>query len=226
MNYTESNLLNLFGNTLSNNLLDNRVIQKWSNHDYNASRFYTTGFETILFSKETSFVLETVLASSVSWDREILIAGNSKSVENLYRTVSKQNLTSHCFNWSSDNWDDFENNLSRCSNVTHLLVGIDSETSMDTVPIKKLLQLATKNRYSLIVYCDTEVTGINDIFDGAIDYMIGSVSEDPLLSFVVARRNRLVQTEGKTRTFGKDLYLFWQWSVRDRGAYIEPMKGK
>ena len=223
MNYAESNLWNLFGNTLSNNLLDNRVIQKWSNHDYNASRFYTTGFETILFSKETSFVLETVLASSVLWDREILIAGNTKSVENLYKTVSKQNLTSHSFDCDLDNWDEFEKNISRNFNITHLLVGIDSATSIDTVPVKKLLQFATKNRYSLIVYCDADVTGINDIFDGAIDYMIGNVSEEPHLSFVVARRNKLVQTEGKSSTFGKDLYLFWQWYVRDRGAYIAPM---
>jgi hypothetical protein len=223
MNYNESNLWNLFGNNLSNNLLDNRVIQKWSKNDCNVSRFYTTGFETILFSKERSFVLETVLSSSVSWDKEIIIAGNSKSVENLTKTVSKQNLSYHCFDWSSDSWDEFEENLSKYSNVTHLLVGIDS-TSIDNVPIKKLLQLSAKNRYSLIVYSDTDVNGLNDIFDGAIDYMIGCVTEEPPLSFVIARRNRLVQTEGKTRSFGKDLYMFWQWSMQDRAPYIEPVR--
>jgi hypothetical protein len=224
MNYTESNLWNIFGNTLSENTLNNNVLQMWSKRDCSLSRFYTTGFETILFNKEKSFVLETVLSSSASWDSEILIAGNNKAVEKLSNIANKQNLDYRCLDWFSEDWEDFVNNFTKCSNISHLLVGIDSETSIDQVPIKKLLQFTSKNKCSLIVYCDTDVTGLNDIFDGAIDYMIGDVTNEPVMSFVVARRNRLVQTEGNSSSFSNNLYLFWQLSLRNRTSFIEPMR--
>jgi hypothetical protein len=224
MNYTESNIWNLFGNTLSENMMDNNVLQMWSKRDCNLSRFYTTGFESILFNKDKSFVLETVLSSSVSWDSEILIVGNDKSVEKLSKIAKKQNLNYHCLDWFSDDREKIVNNLSKYSEITHLLIEINTDTSLEQVQIKNLLQLASKNKYSLIVYCDTDVTGINDTFDGAIDYMIGGIEEQPFMSFVVARRNRLVQTEGNSSNFSNNLYLLWQMSLRNRARYIEPMR--
>jgi len=224
MNNYESNFWNLFGNSLSENPIDDNVMQMWSNRDYNLSRFYTTGFETIMFNKDQLFALETVLASTVAWDNEILIAGNRNSIEKLCMVVDKQNLTYSCLDWSSECWNEIDNYLSAYSGVTHLLVGIDSLTSTENIPVNKLLQLASKNKLTLIVYCDIPVTGLNDIFNGAIDYMIGSSSVEPPESFLVARRNKLVQTEGKSRSFNMDLYTYWQWSMRDRTSIIEPMK--
>lgn len=224
MNIYELNFWNIFGNSLADNSMDNRIIPMWSNGNYNLSPFYTTGFETILFNKDQSFVLEAVLASTVAWDNEILIAGNSNSLDKLGKIVSKQNLTYHCLNWSPESGDDFENDFNNYSGVSHLLIGIDSLTSMENIPVKKILQIASKNKYSLIVYCDISVTGLNDIFNGAIDYMIGGLSAEPPKSFVVARRSRLVQTEGKSRSFNMDLYSYWQWSMKDRTSIIEPMR--
>jgi len=224
MNTYESNFWNLFGSSLAENSMDNNVIQMWSNRDFNVSRFYTTGFETILFNKDQSFVLETVLASTVAWDNEILIAGNVNSLEKLCKYVSKQNLTYYGSDWNSECWNDVDDIMPAYSNITHLLVGIDSLTSMDNIPVKKLLQLTAKHKLTLIVYCDIPVTGLNDIFNDAIDYMIGISSFEPPKSFLVARRNKLVQTEGKSRSFNMDLYTYWQWSMRDRTSIIEPMK--
>ena len=224
MNTYEANFWNLFGNSLAENTMDNNVIQMWSSRDYNLSRFYTTGFETILFNKEQLFVLETVLASTVAWDNEILIAGNCNSLEKLCKAVNKQNLTHYCLDWSSDSWGDIENDFHTYSGVTHLLVGIDSLTSPEKIPVNKLLLLTAKYKLTLIVYCDISVTGLNDIFNGAIDYMIGRSSVEPPKSFLVARRNKLVQTEGKSRSFKMDLYTYWQWSMRDWTSIIEPMR--
>ena len=221
----ELKMRNLFGNILSDNPLDNNVLQMWSKRDYSLSRFYTTGFETILFNKDNSFVLETVLSSSVLWEKEILITGNEKSIEKLSKTVNNQNLTYHCLDWFSDGLDNFEEKKSTYSSVTHLLVGIDSDNLIEKIPVKKLLKLSLTHKYNLIVYCDSPVLGLNDVFDGAIDYMVGGVSIEPLLSFVVARRSRLVQTEGKSRNFNNDLYSYWQWSLRNREPFIEPMRG-
>ena len=219
-NKTEKN--NLFSTTLAESHLDANVMQMWSRRQYDAAPFYTTGFESILFNRENSFVLETVLASSVNYDKAVLIAGSGKSMNKLKDMVAAQNLTFHCFDWSSDGWDDFENKVSEIPNISHLLVGIDSETAIKDIPVDKLLNLASKRRYSLIAYCDTIVDGLNDIFNGAIDFMIGVLNN--LRSFVVARRSRLVQTEGNSKCFNRDLYSYWQWTMRDRKSLIEPMR--
>ena len=222
MNLYKTEKNNLFNSTLAESHLDSKVMQMWSRHQYDAAPFYTTGFETILFNKENSFVLETVLASSVDYDNEILIVGSGKSMAKLKNMVTAQNLTYHCFDWSSDGWDDFENKVSKMPYISHMLIGIDSETAINDIPVEKLLSLASKRRYSLIAYCDTIVDGLNDIFNGAIDFMIGVLNN--LRSFVVARRSRLVQTEGNSRCFNRDLYSYWQWAMRDRKSLIEPMR--
>jgi hypothetical protein len=224
MSCYQSNTWNYFGNSLADNALDSNVIQMWSKKDHNVSRFYTTGFETILFNKDHSFVLKSVLSSTISWGKELLITGNSSSIEKLSKSAEEQNLTFLCFDWNSGNWDDLEKSLSNRQDISHLLVGIDSNTSIDQIPVSKLLMILAKHKLSLIVYCDVQVTGLNDYFGGAIDYMIGGINSEPPLSFVVARRSRLVQTEGNSDSFNLDLYSFWQWSVRNRASGIEPMR--
>jgi len=222
MNRYEPEKSNMFNTTLAESHLDSKVIQMWSRHQYDSAPFYTTGFETILFNRENSFVLETVLASSVNYDNEVLIVSYGKSMTKLKSMVAAQNLIFHCFDWSSDVWDDFENKISKTPNISHILIGIDSETAVKDIPVEKLLNLASKRRYSLIAYCDTIVDGLNDIFNGAIDFMIGILNN--LRSFVVARRSRLVQTEGNSRCFNRDLYSYWQWTMRDRKPLIKPMR--
>ena len=224
MNCYDTNIWNIFGNTLAEKSMDSNLMQMWSESDHNMSRFYTTGFETILFNRDHSFVLETVLASSVGWDNEIIIVGNHDSLGKLSKIANKQNLTHHCLGWFSEKWDDFENGLPSYNDVSHILIGIDSETDLRHIPVKKLLQLSARHKFSLIVYCDTSVTGLNDLFEGSIDYMIGGLEVEPIQSFVVARRSRLVQTEGKSNCFNLDLHSFWQWTMRNREPIIEPMR--
>ena len=217
------NTYNYICNTISDNMLNNNMLQMWSKRDHNTSRFYATGFETIMFNRDPFFVLRTVLASTVAWDKEILIIGSESSREKLCRTAREQNLTYHYFDIFNDDFEEFESKISNFANISHLLVGIDSDTQIEQIPITNLLNIISRHRCSLVVYCDSSVDGINDIFGGAIDFMICGLTNEPPLSFVVARRSRLVQTEGNSDSVNFDLYSYWQWSVRERKPIIEPM---
>ena len=212
---------NFFDKSLVEGNLDDKVIQMWSRHNHGTIPFYATGFETISFNQDKSFVLETVLASSVAMDNEVLIVGFGNSMEKLQETVSAQNLTYHCLDLSYNDCDDLNSKILRLPYISHLLIGIDSKTDINNIPVDMLLNIASKRRYSLIAYCDTIVDGLNDIFNGAIDFMIGGLSN--LRSFVVARRSKLVQTEGNSKYFSRDLYSYWQWTMRDRKPIIKPM---
>jgi len=210
-------------NTLSENSLNTNILQMWSNGDHNVSRFYKTGFETILFNKDLSFALKTVVESSINFENDVFIIGSGNTLELLISTAKEQNLSYYSFDCNRDNWDKFEQKMSVNSVTSHILIGIDSETTLENIPIKNLLQVVSNKRYSLIVYCNSQIEGLNDLFGGTIDYMIGKVSLEPVISFVVARRNKLVQTEGASCSFNHDLYSHWQWSMRDRKSVIEPM---
>ena len=218
------NINNYISNTIADNTPNINMLQRWSKRDYNTSRFYETGFETIMFNQDPSFVLKTVLSSSVAYENEILIIGSGNSSEKLCRTANEQNLTFHYFDMFTDNWKEIENRLYCRPNISHLLVGIDFDASMEQIPMNNLLNILSTHNCSLIVYCDSSVDGLNDIFGGAIDFMICGLNNEPPLSFVVARRSQLVQTEGNSGSFNFDLYSYWQWSVRDRTPFIEPMQ--
>ena len=63
---------------------------------------------------------------------------------------------------------------------------------------------------------------VNRIRKYKIDYLVGNLISS-LSSFVLARRNKLVQTEGNARSLSKDLHNLWQQTLRNRRREIEPM---
>ncbi|MCL2073337.1 MAG: hypothetical protein FWH18_05425 [Marinilabiliaceae bacterium] len=216
LNYNISNI--------SDDLLNAAMQQLWSKRDYDTANFYTTGFETIIFNRDPSFVLKTVLSSSVGFENELLIIGNGHTGETLCRTANEQNLTFHYFDIFSYNWSQIENLLYNRAHISHLLVGIDSDTPIEQIPVINLLHLTSTHKCSLIVYSESSVDALNDIFGGAIDFMICGLTNEPPVSFLVARRSQLVQTEGNSNSLNFDLYSYWQWSMRDRTPIIEPMR--
>jgi len=215
--------LNSPSNVLVENGNDAHVIKMWSKREFVTNRFYQTGFETILFNKDRTFAIETVLSSVVTLDDEILIAGYGKSLDELERKAVEQGIIYHIYNWFTDGWNRVDEVVAANPKISKILIGIDAETSVDDIPVEALLAVAAKRKTGLIVYCETNVDGLNDRFKGAIDFMIADCDCHTKHSFVVARRSKLVQTEGVSRSFNFDLYRFWQWSMRKRNSIIEPM---
>jgi hypothetical protein len=217
--------LNIPATLLVEDGLDAHVIRMWSKREFTTSRFYQTGFETIVFNKDRTFAIETVLSSVVTLDDEILIAGFGNSLNELERKATQQGIVFHRYNWFTDGWNRLDEVVTANPKISKILIGIDAETEVDDIPVEALLSVAAKRKTGLIVYCETSVDGLNDRFKGAIDFMIGECDCYTKHSFVVARRSKLVQTEGVSRSFHFDLYGYWQWSMRKRNSIIEPMCG-
>ncbi len=220
-----SGIIDSMSSVLIEDCLDPHVMRMWSAREFAKDMFYQTGFETILFNKNRSFALETVLSSVISWDDEVLIVGFGAILGEMESKADSQGVFYQSYNWVIDGWSSLENVIEANGNIKKILIGIEAETEVDDIPIEKLLALATKNKIGIIVYCQTDVDGLNDRFKGAIDFMIGECDCHPHRSFVVARRSKLVQTEGVSQSFNFDLYAYWQWSMRNRNSIIEPMFG-
>ncbi len=205
--------------------LDSKVIRMWSKREFNAGLFYKTGFETLLFNKNKAFALDTVLSSVVSLDDEVLLAGYGKTLQELENKADEHGLAFTSFNWFLDGWTNLRNAILSNKNINTLVIGIDADTDVNDIPVEELFAVVMLNKINLIVYCETDVEGLNDQFKNAIDFMIGECDCHPHRSFVVARRSKLVQTEGISRSFNHNLYTYWQWSMRNRHSIIEPMCG-
>lgn len=207
------------GRELMEEEMDTKVLQMWSRKEINSSRFYLTGYEPILFNRSKDFALESVLASVIPWDKELLILNpermeHTHEIDNLHPEAVVHTL-------SHDDVRTMESLISSRRSVAYLLINQPEELASDLNLLDRILSLVRRNRMTLIVNCDKTARGINDIFMGAIDFMIGSL--DDMRSFVMARRSKLVGIEGNSRKLNLDLHAFWQLCLRKRNAIIEPM---
>lgn len=209
------------GKVLMEEEMDTKVLQMWSKKEISASRFYQTGFETILFDQDKSFALETVLSSIIHWDKGLLVLNSGVTDLNFSALAVFFDIINH--NTHHLDFPDIEQLIQRQHSLTHVLLNLSDAEALSDSDLKHLLQLISRRKLTLIVNCDSVVHGLNDRFLGSIDFMVGKIHSQR--SFVVARRSKLVQAEGNSRNLNKDLYAYWQWSVRHRNAVIEPMCG-
>lgn len=209
------------GNLLMEEEMDTQVLQMWSKKEIIAGRFYQTGFETIHFEQDKNFALETVLSSVIHWDKALLVLNSGVTDLNFNALSVFFDIIHH----PSDHLDFpvIEQYLHTQHSLTHVLLNLSDTETLSDSDLEQLLQLINRRKLTLIVNCDSQVHGLNDRFMGAIDFMVGKIQHQR--SFVIARRSKLVQAEGNSRNLNKDLYAYWQWSVRHRNAIIEPMCG-
>lgn len=203
--------------------LNTSIINMWTCDHIQPSLFYQTGFETIFYNHHKIFALQCVLSSVVPSDKEIVIAGSHIS-EKVVSVADKFEIPSIVFDTSPEDVHLIETFLYAQSNVSHLVLVIGNDDDQVEKYIRQLQPVLQHQRIELILFCDSAVQGINDRTNGSVDYMIGGWDEIPDNSFVVARRNKLVQTEGNSRSLTHDLYASWQWALRGRESHITPME--
>ncbi|PWE01056.1 2-aminoethylphosphonate--pyruvate aminotransferase [Marinilabilia rubra] len=203
--------------------LNASIINMWTRDEIHPAQFYRTGFETIFFNHNRQYALNCLLSSAVPSDREIVIVGQ----ENLSEVISGANqfdIPNLVFEGSPDEISLVDAVLGSETNVSHFVLVIGKDDEQIEKYINHLKPILKFKGIDLILYCTSSVQSINDRTNGAVDYMIGGWSDFPDNSFVVARRNKLVQTEGNSRALNFDLYASWQWCLQGRGSNIAPME--
>jgi len=220
MMYPGNNNFMQAGKVLLEEEMDSQVLQMWSKTDIRSDRFYQTGFETIVFDHESSYALATVLASVFNWEQEMVLMTRSGQDGEDTLDLRGEGRLHHL---PLGDLQALEQIVTQRRLLSGILLQIESSEALSDQLIDQLLLLTARHKLTLIVHCEGPTQALNDRFHGGIDYMVGSLS--PQRSFVVARRSKLVQTEGNSRSFNLDLYASWQRSMARRNAIIEPMCG-
>lgn len=193
--------------------------------DLHPDRFYLTGFETFTFNRDLSFAIETVLSSVMSMDRTLLIVGQELLSVPLRRLCDKQAIDYHWLETGHaiDNFNELKQAITYPSSVSHLLV-LDNETvQFSDEMMRQIGVIAGVMKADLIVVSRLSRFTVAKATSCNISFLIGSDPQPKQQTTILAKRSKLVQTEGVSRHFLFDLYGYWQEILNQRNHRIEPM---
>jgi len=182
--------------------------------------FYRTGFEELYVEGSRSATYEAVISSVIPFDGELLIVGNSEIC-----TAWRHMCHNLSINVSVIDGQDTEDNLKRAleavlnsnKHITHVICS--SEHSSESMAL--IGAMAKDYKKSLIVDNVNGNIATCNMNAHGIDFLI--TAEENGETLIVARRSRLVQTEGNARHAHHDIYAMWQDNMRMRRATLEPM---
>ncbi|TCO10855.1 hypothetical protein [Natronoflexus pectinivorans] len=208
--------------TLSeNSSFCNQVMPSWTNRYYEPDRFYQSGYELIRTNGNRNEAFLMLLSSITSWDEEVITCGHHKESEETESLMKSLGIVCQPYFEYPDEMGTISQILEARPAISHMVLNINSGFRVTDKFLSSINWLKEIHRLNLIVNCHSEVTGINDVFHGIIDFLVGETFDGN--GYVIARRNRLVQTEGNSRSLQLDLYNLWQKQVTSRKAIIEPM---
>ncbi|NPA37933.1 MAG: hypothetical protein GXO47_13910 [Chlorobi bacterium] len=185
--------------------------------------FYRTGYEYIPFTRERKFALETIITSVVGLNKDIIIFDSGK--ESIMPVeICLQNDIHYSIVNAKDNKTDMqqlEDILNNNNNYSHACISLTDE-SLYRSDLKEIIEQLTLNMVDIIIDYSGNVKNLVDIDLNSFDFLASNANREGI-SFVAARRNKLVQTEGNARSYSMDLYGFWQQTLKNRRREIEPM---
>lgn len=186
-----------------------------------SDKFYLSGYEAISLKNNNEFSLKTVLNSTISFEKELLILQNTAS-DIVTQICSDINVSNHLYKYKTS--PELEVFINSNEYLSHVIVCFNSNEVIDYILLDKLNEVCNNCKRELIIYISsTETININRIITSGIAYTICSNKSLTSYSYVVAKRSCLVKTEGCSSSFTYDLYSYWQQLLNGRKSFIIPL---
>ncbi len=188
--------------------------------DMMSEDFYLSGYEAIIIPQVQYFSKKTVIASTISFDNEILILngnGNNYEVKEICTDLGVSYLELDFCN-SDACLVNVELVLNAHKYITHVYVDFNDNNLPIINELNKICNDAKVNLIANIESYDHSLIG--RCITNQVPFVIMPDDQD---SVVVANRRNLVQTEGVSSSFAYDLYSIWQNSLGTRKSCISPM---
>lgn len=182
--------------------------------------FYLSGYEGLCVSVGHEDLTRCIISTAVPMEGELLVVGGDDLCA-MWRGVcaSLKIRVSAIDVDKSDVLTATETLLKVNPRITHILCS----THCDAATIKALTMMAHRNGRSVIVDCSADNMNMSEIEASGVDFAISAADGGQPMSVIVARRSRLVMTEGNARRREHDIYSAWQQSLSGRTPKMRPM---
>ncbi|WP_332646614.1 2-aminoethylphosphonate--pyruvate transaminase [Lysinibacillus sp. 54212] len=178
-------------------------------------------YTTVLMQGSGSFVVESVLTSTIRPTDKVLIITNGAYGERLAQMAQRIGLSYVQYATPYDEYPEMqkvEDYLIKDASITHIAI-VHCETTTGILnPIDKVSALATRYGKTFIVDAMSSFGGVPiAVGELGIDFLISSANKCiqgvPGFGFVLAKKTALQKCEGVARSLSLDLYD--QWKVMD-----------
>ena len=206
-------------------VVDKDLISLMTKVPISPENFYLTGYETISFKRTREFALETVLASVVPFEKDLLIVANNSDDLHIQKLCKIYGVSNSLINLPQTEveLEAVVSTLALEQRYSHILISCDVNRCEFKESIRLLANELKKTSIKLIVHCRRGPMNLNDVSELNIAHMVCNGMSSYISSVVLARRNQLVQTEGISRSYRFDLYNYWQKTLYNRKSGIKPM---
>ena len=176
------------------------------------------GFESVLMQGSGTFGVESVCSCAIPPDRKMLVAVNGSYGERIAKICQMAGVQTVCKRRPEDQIitpDDIASTLDQNADVSGVAV-VHCETTTGILnPIEEIGRVVRKYDKTYIVDSMSAFGGIPfDFRKSEIDFLVSSANKCiegvPGFSFVIARRARLLETQGRSRSLSLDLYDQWE----------------
>lgn len=182
--------------------------------------FYLSGYEGLCVSLGHEDLTRSIISTAVPMEGELLVVGSDELCA-MWRGVcaSLRIRVSAIDMMAEDIVSATETLLKVNPRITHILCTAQAEA----LTIMALTGLAHRMGKSVIVDCSAENMDMAEIEASGVDFAISAADCAETVSVIVARRSRLVMTEGNARSREHDIYTAWQESLACRTPRMKPM---
>lgn len=176
------------------------------------------GYEAVLMQGSGTFGVEAVVSSTVPRNGKLLVIANGAYGERIVKIAAHADIDTHTLRYPEDtpaSAEDVRAALEKDAAISHVAV-VHCETTTGLLnPIAAIGHAVREQRRAYIVDAMSSFGAMPiDLEDTGIDYLVSSANKCiegvPGFSFVIARKEALVATEGYARSLSLDLLGQWK----------------
>ena len=180
-------------------------------------------YEAVLVQGSGTFGIESVVSSAIEDSGKLLVVVNGAYGKRIVRMAEVHGIPVTVQTYAEDTLPDVSAVASALSSdgaITHVAM-VHSETTTGLVnPIEEVGRVVREAKRSFIVDAMSSFGAIPiDVERCAIDYLVSSANKCiegvPGFSFVLARREPLLASEGSARSLSLDLHAQWRGLEKD-----------
>lgn len=180
-------------------------------------------YTAVLMQGSGSFGVESVITSVVGKNEKLLIAANGAYGDRMADIAAHAQISHRVYSVQYDQIPsarEIEKILIQDTAITHVAMVHSETTSGILNDIQSVAEVVKKAGKTMIVDAMSSLGGVDiDVARLGIDFLVSSANKCiqgvPGFSFIICRRDKLLESAGKARSLSLDLYGQWKTMEKD-----------